>query len=58
MPHEGQKARALSEMKAARDSVEDFYDPERKDNILEEIKRDWNCGKSTSQTQMWHWRKF
>ena len=43
-PSVSQKARALWRMKAARDSGEDFYDPERKDNILGRNKRDWNCG--------------
>ena len=33
-PNESQKARALWRMKAARDSGEEFYDPERKDNSL------------------------
>ena len=25
-----------------------------KTTFWEEIKRDWNCGKSTSKTQLWH----
>ena len=33
-PNESHKAKAVCKMKAARDSGEDFYDPERKDNIL------------------------
>ena len=33
-PSESQTARALWRMRAARDSGEDFCDPERKDNIL------------------------
>ena len=33
-PNESQNARALWKMKAAKDSGEDFYDPERKDNFL------------------------
>ena len=33
-PNESQIARALWKMKAAKDKGEDFYDPERKDNIL------------------------
>ena len=33
-PHENQKAKALWKMKAAKDRGEDFYDPERKENIL------------------------
>ena len=33
-PNEKQKAEALWKMKAAKDRREDFYDPERKDNIL------------------------
>ena len=47
-PYESQKARALWRMKAARDSGEDFHDA--KTTCWEEIKRDWNCGKSTSKT--------
>ena len=31
-PNESQKAKALWKMKAARDSGEDFYDPERKED--------------------------
>ena len=34
-PNENQKAKAFGKMKAAKDREEDFYDPERKDNILE-----------------------
>ena len=33
-PNESQKANALWKIKAARDRGEEFYDPERKDNIL------------------------
>ena len=54
-PNESQKARALWKMKAAKDRREDFYDPERKDNIWGRIKRDWMCEKSTSKTRLWHW---
>ena len=58
-PHGGQKARALWKMKAARETGDDFYDPERKDNFLGRSKtRDWNCGKSTSKTQLWLWTKL
>ena len=32
-PSESQKARAFGEMRATRDRVEEFYHPERKDNI-------------------------
>ena len=28
-----------------------------KTTFREEIKRDWNCGKSTSKTRLWHWIK-
>ena len=56
-PNEGQKTKALCKMKAAKGRREDFSDPERKDNILEEIKSDWNCGKSTSKTRLWRWIK-
>ena len=35
-PQEAQKAEALWKMKAAKDKREDFYDPDRKDNILGE----------------------
>ena len=35
-PIGSQKARALCKMKVARDSGEDFYDPERNDNIWKE----------------------
>ena len=38
-PNESQKARALWRMKAARDSGEGFYDPEREDNILRRKKQ-------------------
>ena len=37
--NDSQKARALWKMKAARDCGEDFYDPERKDNILGRKKK-------------------
>ena len=43
-PNESQKARALWRMKAARDSGEDFYDPERKDNIL---------GRNKTRLELW-----
>ena len=33
-PNENQKAKALWKMKATMDRREDFYDPERKDNIV------------------------
>ena len=33
-PNESLKAKALRKMKAARDSGEDFCDPERKENIF------------------------
>ena len=33
-PNESEKAKAFWRMKAAKDRREDFYDPERKDNIL------------------------
>ena len=33
-PHEAQKAKALWKMKAAKDSGEEYYDPDREDNIL------------------------
>ena len=50
-PHETPKAKALWKMKAAKDRGEDFYDPDRKDNILARNFENWNCGKSTSQTE-------
>ena len=37
-PNENQKAKALWKMKATMDRREDFYDPERKDNIVERDK--------------------
>ena len=52
--HDAQKAKSIWKMKAAKDSGEDFYDPDRKDNILGEIKHDWNFGKSTSKIRSWH----
>ena len=33
-PHETKKAKDLWKMKAAKDAGDDFYDPEREDNIL------------------------
>ena len=57
-PNENQEATALWRMKAASDSGEERYDPEQRDNILGRNKRDWNCGKSTSKTQLWHWAKL
>ena len=33
-PQEAQKAKALWKMKAAKDAGEEYYDPEREDNIL------------------------
>ena len=33
-PNESRKAKALWKLKAAKDREEEFYDPERKDNIL------------------------
>ena len=38
-PQEGQKARALWDMEAAKDRREEFYDPSRKDNILGRKKK-------------------
>ena len=35
-PQEAQKANALWKMKAAKDAGEEYYDPEREDNILGE----------------------
>ena len=29
-----------------------------KTTILEEILRDWNSGKSTSKTRLWHWTRI
>ena len=52
------KAKALWKMKAAKDSGEDFYDPDRKDNIGERYKHDWKCGKSTSKTRSQYWTKL
>ena len=43
-PNENQKAKALWKMKAARDSGEDFYDPERKDKIL---------GRNKTRLELW-----
>ena len=43
-PNESQKARALWKMKAARDSGEDVYFPERKDNIL---------GRNRTRLELW-----
>ena len=42
--NESQKAKALWKMKAARDGGDDFYDPERKDNIL---------GRSKTRLELW-----
>ena len=41
---EHKKARALRKMKAAKDSGEDFDDPERKDNIL---------GRKKTRLELW-----
>ena len=58
-PNESQKARAIWRMKAARDSGEDFFVTQSaRTTFWEEMKRDWNCGKSTSKTQLWHWTTF
>ena len=43
-PNGSQKAKALWKMKAARDSGEDFHDPERKDNFL---------GRNTTRLELW-----
>ena len=43
-PSESQKARALWRTKAARDSGEDFYDPEREDSIL---------GRNKTRPELW-----
>ena len=43
-PNESQKAKVLWKMKAARDSGEDFYDPERKDNCL---------GRNKTRLELW-----
>ena len=43
-PNGSQKARALWKLKAARDSGENFYDPERKDNIL---------GRNKTRLELW-----
>ena len=43
-PNERQKAKALWKMMAARDSGEDFYDPERTDNIL---------GRNRTRLELW-----
>ena len=29
-----------------------------KTTFWEEVKRDWNCGKSTSKAQLWLWTKL
>ena len=56
-PSESQKAKALWSMKAAKDREEEFYDPARKEDILEEKRHDWSCGKRTSKTQFLPWPK-
>ena len=43
-PSESQKAMALWKMKAAKHRREDFYDPERKDNIL---------GRNKTRLELW-----
>ena len=43
-PNASQKAKALWKVKAGRDSGEDFYDPERKDNIL---------GRNKTRLELW-----
>ena len=43
-PNESQKAKALWKMKAARDSGEDFYDPERKHYIF---------GRNKTRLELW-----
>ena len=37
-PQEGQKAKALWKIKAAKDAGEEYYDPTREDNIMERNK--------------------
>ena len=37
-PQEAQKAKALWKMEAAEDAREEYYDPDREDNILERDK--------------------
>ena len=46
-PSESQKAKVLWAMKAAWDRGEEYHDPARKEEILEELRRVWKCGKST-----------
>ena len=48
-PQEAQKARALWAMKAAKDRREAFYDPTRKDNVLERNKNVIGVVERTSQ---------
>ena len=43
-PNASQKAKALWKVKAGTDSGEDFYDPERKDNIL---------GRNKTRLELW-----
>ena len=43
-PSDSQKSKALLKMKAARDRREDYYDSERKDNIL---------GRNTTRLEVW-----
>ena len=44
--NENQKAKALWKMKAVKDRREDFYDPERKDNIVERKKTIGTVGRA------------
>ena len=56
---ENQKAKAPWKMKAARDRREDFIMTQNAETTFwEELKRDWNCGKSTSKAPLWLWTKF
>ena len=45
-PHETQKAKAIWKMKAAKDGRDDFYDPDRKDNILVRNKTRLELGRA------------
>ena len=52
-PSESQKTKAIWAMKAAKDTVEEYYDRARKEDIPGKNKRHvWSCGKNTSKTRI------
>ena len=52
-----QERKPFGKMKAAKDRGEEFYDPERKDNILGRNKTRLELWEEPSKTRPWHWIK-